>query len=146
MAGFIQYIPQLMQAGGTFMSGRSSQKADAANAAALDAQAFHARSQAGRDEEALRRESRIKIGRQAAASAESGIGLTGSAGLLLEQSDILSELDALNIRYGGRMKGQALKANARAIRAGSSSGYGLLAGAQLLSGVSRTYTNQRTTT
>jgi hypothetical protein len=54
------------------------------------------------DEEAQRRMARQLLGEQAASIAQNG-GSVGSEGLI-RQSGANAELDALNIRYGARMK------------------------------------------
>lgn len=74
------------------------------NAVLLRGQAATARQQAGRDEEAQRREARRFLGTQRAAIGQSGIGFGGTAGQLLEDSAVQAELDALNIRYGGELQ------------------------------------------
>lgn len=114
------------------------------NAELLRAQAREEQIAASRDEEAHRRASRIAIGRQVAATGESGIGYGGSAGLLIEQSAVLSELDALNIRYGGELRAKGLLAESAGMRRRAKS-TGLLAGAQLLTGFSSAYTRNKLT-
>lgn len=125
----------------------SGQKKIAEHNAQLDeAAAKAAQAQAARDEEALRRESASFLGKQQAAFAEAGVGSAGTAGLLQDQSAVLAELDALNIRYGGRMRGVGLLSqagNTRAAGRASARSSGLLAGAQLLSGVSSAYEQHR---
>lgn len=135
MSSFATWIPTLMQAGATLSQGRDARR----NAALLRDQARGEFNAAAREEEAQRRAARMAIGRQAAAQAEAGIGTSGSAGLLLEQSAVLAELDALNIRYGGELRGKGLLAESFNMRQRARSA-GLLAGAQLLTGASRAYT------
>jgi hypothetical protein len=98
--------------------------------------------QANREEESLRRNASYFLGKQRAAIAEAGLSPGGTTGMLADQSAALAELDALNIRYGGQMRGRGLLSEASnerlAGRAGRSQGL-LLAGAQLLSGASDTY-------
>jgi hypothetical protein len=98
--------------------------------------------QALREEEGLRRGSRLFLGRQAAAIAQAGIGSGGTAGLLAEQSGTLAELDALTLRYQGILRGNGLLASAnatrRAGRQDAAASY-LLAGGQLLKGTGRIY-------
>ncbi|MBX3480001.1 MAG: hypothetical protein KF842_06350 [Caulobacter sp.] len=60
--------------------------------------------QAAAREVALRRESRETLGAQRAAIAESGVGDGGANRLLMAQDAALAELDALNLRYEGRLK------------------------------------------
>lgn len=54
-----------------------------------------------------RREARQVLGRQRAQMAESGVGFTGSAGDVLERSETLAELDALNLAYEGMLKARS---------------------------------------
>lgn len=51
-----------------------------------------------------RREARQLMGRQRAAAAQSGVGFGGSTSDMLERTETLSELDALNIAYEGALK------------------------------------------
>lgn len=85
-----------------------------------------AEDQAGRDEEAQRRSGRQAIGKQAAAFAESGGGIDEG---VLRQSSVAAELDALNIRYKGRLQARGFRATAQSIVKKSR----FLAGSQLLS-------------
>lgn len=59
-----------------------------------------------------RRAARQALGRQRAAGAQAGVGLGGTTADLLEQSETLAELDALNIAYEGslRARGYATQA------------------------------------
>lgn len=138
MSSFATWVPSIVQASGTLQQGRDARM----NAALLREQARAEGAAAARDEEALRRAARMQIGRQAAAQAEAGIGTSGSAGLLLDQSAVLAELDALNIRYGGQLRARGLLAQSRGMQARARAS-GLLAGAQLLTGVSRAFTRNR---
>lgn len=133
-----QAIGTVMQAGQTRQEGKQARM----NARLLRENARTELSAAARDEEAHRRAARAAIGRQAAAQAEAGIGTTGTGGLLLEQSSVLAELDALNIRYGGELRSKGLLAESMSLRNRSKQS-GLLAGAQLLTGFSRAFTNNR---
>lgn len=132
--------------GATLAQAQGQKKIANYNAQLDELSAKAAFDQAGRDEETQRRESAAFLGKQQAAFAEAGLGSEGSAGLLMNQSAVLAELDALNIRYGGRLRGTGLlsqAANTRlAGRAAARSG-GLLAGAQLLGGAGDAYTKYR---
>jgi hypothetical protein len=55
-----------------------------------------------------RRESRIKAGERLTAMAQSGTGLGGSNADVFRQSEVLAELDALNIRYEGELESKGL--------------------------------------
>jgi hypothetical protein len=69
---------------------------------ALRGQGDTAMNQALADEQAHRRETRQFLGRQAAAVAQSGAAPGGTSEALARQSEVLAELDALNIRYHGQ--------------------------------------------
>jgi len=82
------------------------------NAAALRREARTAASQGYRDEEAQRRESRQFMGLAGAALAENGgTGVQGDA--ILRQSEMLANLDALNVRYGGLQRARGIRQQAR---------------------------------
>lgn len=72
----------------------------------------------GLREEQLRRESRLALGKQRAAMAQSGVGLDGSNADVERQSQIFAELDALNIRYQGQLESSALLEQADEYEAG----------------------------
>lgn len=55
-------------------------------------------------EEQQRRSARLEEGKRNAAIAQSGAGLGGSNADVERQSEILAELDALNIRYEGNLE------------------------------------------
>lgn len=132
--------------GATIAQAQGQRKIADHNAKLDELAAKAALDQAGRDEETQRREASAFLGKQQAAFAEAGLGSEGSAGLLMKQSSVLAELDALNIRYGGRMRGTGLlsqAANTRAAGKASARSGGLLAGAQLLSGVGDSYTTYK---
>jgi len=133
-----QFLPAMLQAGGTLREGRDSRM----QAEMLKDNARLAQSQATADEEAMRRESRIALGRQFAAAAEAGAGTGGSAGDLRHQSVVIAALDALNVRYGGKMRSRSLMNDAMTLESRGKSA-GLLAGAQLLAGSSRAHTRQQ---
>lgn len=116
-------------------------------------QARVARQQAGADEEAQRREARQLLATQRAAIGQAGIGTGGTPGLLMEDSEMQAELDALNIRYGGEQQAANLlnQANesgisSKILRGNASqaarSGY-LKAGAGLLSSGASMYAKSR---
>lgn len=131
-AAVLPYVGAGVSAATSFISGRQ-------NAQALRLQSIAANQQTTADEEATRRQSRSFLARQAAAIAESGVGMDGSAGMLADQSATLAELDALNVRYQGRNRANGLVAES----ATEGRRAKMLAGAQLLSGVSNAYTRGR---
>jgi hypothetical protein len=55
-------------------------------------------------EEALRRDQRQFLGKQRAAVAESGTGMSGSNEDVMRQSAALAELDALNVQFEGNIE------------------------------------------
>lgn len=138
---------------GTLLSAMSTVKQGSQAAAAGEQDALNDERSAAqessaalRDEESQRRSNRMLQGRQRAAIAASGGGYGGSNALLLDQSDANAELDALNIRYGGRLRSMGLLSRAavdRSAGANAQSQSRLLAGAQLLRGASDSYTNYR---
>jgi hypothetical protein len=69
-------------------------------------QAENATAVAGQQEETQRRKAREILGRSRAASAQTGLGLGGSNADLENQSEVFAELDSLNIRYEGELKGR----------------------------------------
>ena len=59
--------------------------------------------QANVNEDAQRRRADLAIGTQRAAIAQAGVGFEGTGGDLVDQSSTNAEMDALNIRYGGKI-------------------------------------------
>lgn len=124
------------------------------NALQDEAAAKAAQAQAARDEEAQRREASAFLGKQQAAFAEAGLGSAGTAGLLQDQSAVLAELDALNIRYEGELDARGLLAQSslstfegrvsgRNARTAGQAG-ALSAASTLLAGASNAYGYART--
>lgn len=130
------WAPIAMMALGTGLEVTGTLRQGREEANTLATQARIAQSQGYADEQAQRREGRQVIGRQAAAMAESGGGQDEG---LLRQSAVMAELDALNIRYAGNLKAAGLLRQAEGVRRQSK----MLAGAQLLKGVSSAYTAGR---
>jgi len=131
----------------TYNQMKGQQQAGEFNAKLSEQEARLAQQEAARDEEALRREQTSFFGKQRAALAEAGLGPGGTSGLLADQSAVLAELDALNVRYSGTSRGQGLLSDAAATRFGvqqSSRASRTLAGAQLISGVGDYYRTSRT--
>lgn len=80
------------------------------NAAVGQERARSAFEQGNANEEAQRRQAAQAMGRQRAATAQSGVDLaSGSALDLYKQSATNAELDALNIRYGAQLQGQGMQ-------------------------------------
>lgn len=59
-----------------------------------------------------RREARQFLAKQRAGAAQAGVGMGGSAGDILEQSETLAELDALNLAYEGAVKARGFNTQA----------------------------------
>ncbi len=141
-AAAIPYISTIASTGAAVAQGVNARNLANYNARLERNQGKVAQDQAVREEEGLRRGSRLFMGRQAAAIAQAGIGSGGTAGLLADQTGVLSELDALTLRYQGKLQGTGLvaRANASAFQGKQDAGQaGLLAGGQLLMGAGRAY-------
>lgn len=130
-------LPFLVSGAGALVQGQDARSAGDYNARMLGLQAHTAQVQAVADEYTQRRQARQVMGEQAASLAQAGGGYGGTTAGVIEQSAVNAELDALNIRYGGRMKATGLLAQAAgerwAGRAGQTQSY-FLAGADLLKG------------
>ena len=61
----------------------------------------------------LRREARQLAGRQRAAAAQSGVGSGGSTADIMERTETLSELDALNVAYEGALRAHGYSTQAQ---------------------------------
>ena len=59
-----------------------------------------------------RREARQFLGRQRAMAAQAGVGMGGSTADVLERSETLAELDALNLAYEGLMRARGYNTQA----------------------------------
>ena len=121
---------------GELLKGAGQMKAGQEAAAIRRAQAEASTEQGLVDEEAQRREGRQAIGKLAASMAEAG----GVDEGVLKQSTVLAELDALNIRYGAALEAKGLSRSATSLGKQTS----LLAGAQILTGLSKARTANRT--
>lgn len=138
----MQLAPYAFEAAGNVMGGNAAARAGNQNAAALQAQAQVASAQATADEETQRRQAALFFGEQAASLAQAGGGATGTAGKLVQQSEIFANLDALNIRYQGALRRSGLLAQARAAKeegANVRSQSYMTAGTALLKGVGKGY-------
>lgn len=102
----------------------AQQRANEYNAAVGRQRAESALQVSNVKEDQQRREAAFIIGKQRAASAQAGLGLSGSAADVERQSEVMAELDALNIRYEGQMKAHGYLAGAaQEDYAGSVAGY-----------------------
>lgn len=147
MAWFAAAVPYLVGAGtlattaATVAQAQGQAKVAGYTANLREQEAKVAQAASLRDEEAQRRESNAILGKQRAAIAEAGLGSGGTTGMLADQSSVLAELDALNIRYNGLLRGAGLLSDAAMTRFGGrqiARSAGLLAGQQLLSGAADT--------
>lgn len=95
-------------------TGRANATQALANMQAVEAQA-------SANEEAQRRQSGAYLGRQRAALGDSGTGSLGSGSNfdVARQSAINAELDALNIRYAGELRGTQYLQSAYNFQAGA---------------------------
>lgn len=123
MGPHLMLIGAAVQAVGAIQAGKA-QKAEANaraqanqyNAKVKEMNAQVARTQANAREEQQRRKGRQVLGAQRAGIAQAGIGFSGSALDIMEQSADMAELDALNIRYEGELQSTGLLADAEAER------------------------------
>lgn len=113
----------IFKAGGKLYGGLKDAKA-------LRRQAKTAYAQGYADEAAARRSAKYQLGEQAAALAQAGLGPGGTAELVVKDSAIAAEMDALNYRYRGLQQGRALRSQAKAAKRDAF----LSAGAELLGG------------
>lgn len=145
MAWFAAALPYIEA--GVAVAGTAAQMQNQQNQAKFQAKSAELEDkvnadQAAREEEATRRDSDAFFGRQRAAIAESGLGYGGTTGMLVDQGAKLAELDALNVRYSGGVRGAGLLSESRAARvSGKAAGRtgSLLAGAQLLNSGAKIY-------
>jgi hypothetical protein len=105
----LQTLGVISSAGAAQASARSQQNASNYNAVVDAQKSESALQQAGLNEEQQRRRSAMALGAAAAGLSESGIGLDGSGGNMFKQSAQNAELDALNIRYGGKLQSLGYK-------------------------------------
>lgn len=105
-----------MQVIGALQQGRAAQNAAQYNASMMDQAATVERQQASVREDAQRQQARLLLGEQRAAFAQSGGGMGGSAGDVMQQSAINAELDALTMRYEGELRARGLNAQAEGER------------------------------
>lgn len=141
------YVATALAAGTTAASGYQQSQQAEAEADLANANAEAAAKQASAAEDAQRRRSRSILARQRAAIAESGIGFGGSSERLQQDSAVQAELDALTVRYEGRMRTMGFQHDARFARSRSSNaltgGY-LSAAGELLGGGAEAYAMKRT--
>lgn len=91
----------------------------------------------------LRREARQTLGEQRAAVSESGTGEGGSNALLMAQDSALAELDALNLRYEGRLKMSEYDSQANMLSGEQTSAYQQIMGRKGIGAVGSVATGER---
>lgn len=106
-----------LKVGGTIIETNAAAAEAGAEAKAAAQNAAAAGQQASQAEDAQRRRNREFTASQSAAIGEANIGRGGSAAVLMQQSAIEAELDALNIRYEGDLRRKGFAAEAAAARA-----------------------------
>lgn len=142
-------IATAVTGGATLASGYQQSQIAEAEADLASENAKAAAQQANAAEEVQRRRNRSILARQRAAIAESGIGFGGSAEVLQQDSAVQAELDALNVRYEGRMRGLGFRTDANVARQRAKNalaGGFLSASGQLLGGMADAYAMKRTST
>ena len=87
---------------------KAAEASDKYNALVTSQKATAARQTANAREDQQRREARLMSGQLRAAIAQSGAGLAGSNADVDRQSEVMAELDALNIRYEGATQSAGL--------------------------------------
>lgn len=102
---------------GRIQGGENSASAARANALAQAraslANAAQIRNETARREEQARRQGRAAVGRKTAAMAQAGVLDAGTSVGVLDQSRVDAELDALNTRYQGLSRSDALMTDAQ---------------------------------
>lgn len=110
------------------------------NAKVAENNAIASRQQAAANAEAQQRDARMRIGQMEANYAASGVSLEGSPLEILEQSARNSEMDRLNILYGGELRagnyGAEAQLNKSRASSAMTSGF-IRAGSELMSGAAR---------
>lgn len=140
-AGTIAAAAAAVSAVGTVYSASKQADAQDYNAKVRDQNAEVARNQAVVREEDQRQRGRAMIGRQLAASSESGAELSGSNLDLLSSSLYGMAMDTANIRYEGALKSSGLEGQAELNRqqADATRTGGYLSAAGQLTGATSSY-------
>ena len=112
MAAVLPFLPYIIGAVGAVAGSQSEAAALKHNAKLGDMQAVQAGNVAAAREEVVRREADQVLGSQAAAYAQSGGGMGGSAADVMRQSAVNAELDALTTRYEGELQAWGFRAGA----------------------------------
>lgn len=96
--------PLLMTAIGAGVQGAQTKSADDYNAKIMGGESAVAGMESNNATLAQLRKDNMFLGRSTAAAVESGGGVGGSTGAVLDQSAHNAELDALNVRYNGKLR------------------------------------------
>ncbi|WP_282609471.1 hypothetical protein [Pelagibius sp. Alg239-R121] len=124
---------------GAIQGARASAAASEFNAKIADNNAIIAEQNAAADEKRQRRSASRQTAGSRAAIAAAGVTLEGSPLEVLEDQALEAELDALNLRYGGRLQATNFRSQAQldrsAARNAKTQGF-ISAGTSLLKGAS----------
>lgn len=99
--------PMLMTAIGAGVQGAQAKNADNYNAKIMQGESAVSGMESNNATIAQLHKGDMALGRMTAAAAESGGGVQGSTGAVLNQSATQAELDALNVRYAGKLRTDA---------------------------------------
>ncbi len=134
------FLPVVLAVAGAVVSavGAKNQATAQQQGATYNAQvatnnATAARQQADANDLMLRRQTAVALGRERAGIVQSGQGLDGSGADLYAQSAANAELDSMNTRYMGEVRGQGLDQQAMLFRSGAAQ-YGRNAGTAMFNG------------
>ena len=131
-----------ISAAGALQAGKSQQDMAEYNARVAEQSAVAATEKAAYDEQIHREQVRKVLSKQRALYGKSGVDMTGSPLLVLEDTAKTGELDALAIRYGGEIEASRARSGAGLSKAQGSqartASY-LQAGTTLLTGGSQAY-------
>lgn len=152
MTGLEVILPYLAAAGaavgavGAVTAAQNQSDAEKYNAGIAEQNAKTAQVEGNQQEEQLRQRARQAIGRQLAATSESGTGLSGTNLDLLNSSIYNMHADVANLRYETALKASGLNAQASLDRSQASStmASGYLSAAGRLLSASGSYTGGKT--
>lgn len=135
-----QFIPMAIMAVGAVQQGNAAKQAGDFNAGMLEQGATATLQQSGQNEVMQRRSAQIAMGDQAAAMGEAGVAGSSTSEAVQRQSSVNAELDALGIRYKGKLGAYGYRQQGALTRMegedAQRTSY-LRAGASLLSGASK---------
>lgn len=92
-----------------FRAGQIEKKVSDQQAGLLEGDAVRATESAAEDARILRKRGRIVMGQQAAGYSASGVTLSGSPLLVMQETKAESELDAMKAEYGGQLQAKRLR-------------------------------------